>query len=511
MSYIITQMVRGKPYAYEAEAYWDPIKKQSRQRRKYIGADGSIVPKTSQREVTLSKTFGPSYLLTELAEQAGLLERLKGAFGPEAEEILALAITRIVRPAALRNVQPLLDESFLPEILGLERELTSQRLPAFLASLSRRDGEMRAFFRSLVSEDDALIFDITSLSSSSRSIDLLEYGADYRATGLPQINLGLVVSLSDHCPLYYKLFPGSVTDVVTLRNLVAEVRDLGVRECMFVLDRGFYSESNVNELLDAGMDFLMPLPFGRGVAKRLVTESNRTLSDPRLGHILDGELYRVHESRVDIAGRDLTAFVIVSEKRMADEKRTLFSRLQDIEASLNSRKWHPGMKAVLNDVAKRHAPFLTVRNVDGVVRLERRRNAIAQAENRCGKMLLMTSKDMSWNEALTRYRLRDEAERDFDQLKNELGAEPLRVSSPASLRGHLFVLFVSLVLRSLLLERASGAKLLGKYWIDDMLLELAKLKATRIGEDWRLSEMTRKQRELLLKLGVPLPQDPLPR
>jgi hypothetical protein len=174
MSYIITQMVRGKPYAYEAEAYWDPIKKQSRQRRKYIGADGSIVPKTSQREVTLSKTFGPSYLLTELAEQAGLLERLKGAFGPEAEEILALAITRIVRPAALRNVQPLLDESFLPEILGLERELTSQRLPAFLASLSRRDGEMRAFFRSLVSEDDALIFDITSLSSSSRSIGLLE-------------------------------------------------------------------------------------------------------------------------------------------------------------------------------------------------------------------------------------------------------------------------------------------------------------------------------------------------
>jgi hypothetical protein len=44
-----------------------------------------------------------------------------------------------------------------------------------------------------------------------------------------------------------------------------------------------------------------------------------------------------------------------------------------------------------------------------------------------------------------------------------------------------------------------------------MLLELAKLKATRIGNEWKLSEVTKKQRELLLKRGVSLPPDPFPR
>lgn len=106
MSYIVTQMVRGKPYAYDAEAYWDPVKKQPRQRKRYLGgidADGNIVPKTSQREVTLSKTFEPSYPLAELAGQAGLLERLQGAFGQDAPAALAPAVMRVSSSASLRG------------------------------------------------------------------------------------------------------------------------------------------------------------------------------------------------------------------------------------------------------------------------------------------------------------------------------------------------------------------------------------------------------------------------
>lgn len=510
MSYIVKQMVRGKPYAYEVSAYWDKEKKQARQRRKYLGIydeNGNIVPKTSQREVSTCKTYGPFHLLHQLAKQTGLEAKLKGSFSNDAPLILAMAIMRIVEPESLRNVKPQLEESFLPEMLALDDLPTSQRLSNFLIALSKEEEAQHRFFRSLVQEEDALVFDVTSLSSRSHNLDLLEYGADYRSTGMPQMNLGLVVSLDSSLPIFYKAFPGSVNDVVTLKNLLQDVQELGVRRCQFVLDRGFYSEPNVKEMLEAGMEFIMPLPFGRGLAKRLVSQSNRALDDPRLGHLLDSKLYRVFETTVQLAGRTLKAFVIVSEERRTMETRNLYARLEDIEAAMNGKDWHPRMRDALRNVAKREATCFTLRNVDGKVQLERKRKAVAQSENRCGKTILLTSQDLDWQQALTHYRQRGEVENDFDQLKNELLAEPLRVSSPQSLRGLLFIMFVSLVLRSMLLERARQAKLLGKRWVDDMMLEMRKLKATRIGSVWRLSEVTKSMRDLLKALKIALPDN----
>jgi transposase len=46
--------------------------------------------------------------------------------------------------------------------------------------------------------------------------------------------LGLVLSLHRHLPLYFKLFPGSISDVVTLKNLVAEVKALGISKSLFI-------------------------------------------------------------------------------------------------------------------------------------------------------------------------------------------------------------------------------------------------------------------------------------
>ena len=509
MSYTITQMIRGKPYAYRVDAHWDKDKKQSRQKRTYLGRideeTGEIIPKTAEREVSLSKTFGPAYLLANLAEQAGLVDRLRAAFGAQAEAILAAAVMRMIRPEALRHLQPLLEESYLPELLGLEKDMGSQRLSELLISIGKDERAVRDFFRSMVKKEDVLIFDITSLSSRSRRLDLLEFGSDYRSTGLPQVNFGMVVSMETAMPLFYKLFPGSITDVVTLKNLMHDAQDLGVQKCTFILDRGFYSIANVERMLREGMDFIMPLPFGKGLAKTLLSRSNKPLEDPRSACIFDGEVYRVHGSSTDFAGRQVRTFVIVSDERMMEGRHTLYSRVTDIERDLEGRDWHPRMRVVLRRVAKRLAPIFILKNVNGKVHLERRRNAMAQALNRCGKMILLTSTDMDWQSALTIYRQRFEVEAEFDQLKDPLDIEPLRVSSPDSFRGLMFISFVSLVLRTFMMRRAAQAKLLDRRWIDDMLLELAKLKVTKIGETWRLNEVKKKQRDLMVALGVTPP------
>jgi transposase len=95
-----------------------------------------------------------------------------------------------------------------------------------------------------------------------------------------------------HLPIYFKAYPGSVSDVSTLKNLLAEVRELGVEECLLIMDRGFYSLGNVED-----MDFIVPLPFGKGLAKDLISESNRLLDDSDKGHLFNKELYSVHRRR----------------------------------------------------------------------------------------------------------------------------------------------------------------------------------------------------------------------
>jgi transposase len=513
MSYIVHQKIRGKVYAYEAEGYWDSEKKQARQRRKYLGAvdeDGNIIPKTAEREVKVSKSYGHVHLLLQLAEQEGLRSRLKDAFGEEADLMLALAIVRLFDPSSMRNAPLALEETFLPELLGLGALPSSQRLSELLASLGRREAEARDLFRSLARAEDALAFDITSLSSYSRQLPFLEYGADYRETGLPQINLGLVVSLERHLPIYYKAFPGSVTDTVTLKNLMAEARELGVRKCMFVLDRGFYSLGNVEGMSALGADFIMPLPFGRGLAKELISASNQLLDDPDKGHMLDKELYFVHETKVEMAGRQLNAFLIMSEKRRAEERKTLFSRLEELEKEFSGRSWHPGVPAELADWAKELSTCLEAVEQGGGVKVVRKRNAISQMANRCGKTILLASKDMDWQKALSVYRQRDEAEADFDQLKNELQALPLRVAGFATLQGLLLILFLSLLLRGMLLNRARKAGLLGKLWTEEMLRILSMLKVTLIGQQWRVNEVTKKRRELFEALGVKAPETASP-
>lgn len=506
MSYIVHQRIRGKVYAYEAEGYWDKEKKQARQRRKYLGAvdeEGNIVPKTAEREIKVSKSYGHVLLLLKLAEQEGLRSRLRDAFGEDGDIVLALSIVRLIDPTAMSNVHLALEDTFLPEMLSLDTLPSSQRLSELLSSIGRREADVRTFLRSPAVEEDALAFDITSLSSYSRQLPFLECGADCRETGLPQIDLGLVVSVQRHLPIYFKACPGSVSDVPTLRNLVSEVQDLGVRECMLIMDRGFYSLGNVEDMNEAKVDFLMPLPFGKGPAKELMSESNRVLEDPGNGHMLDKELYFAHSTSTEISGRSLRAFLIMSENRRAEERKMLYSRLEELEKEFSGKKWHPQVPSELADKAGNLRTCLGARDDNGTVAVVRKRNAISQMANRCGKMILLSSKEMDWKEALACYRQRDRAEDDFGQLKNELQA--LRGSPSASMHGLLFVMFLSLLLRSHLLNRARKAKLPGKTWTDEMLRFLGVLKVTQVGGEWRLNEVTGQRRELFEALGVEAP------
>jgi transposase len=142
-----------------------------------------------------------------------------------------------------------------------------------------------------------------------------------------------------------------------------------------------------------------------------------------------------------------------------------------------------------------------------IISLRRRANAISQAANRFGKTILLSAKKREWMEVLSLYRERDEVEKKFDDLKNELNVMPLRVQKTATLQGLIFIFFISLVLRAILLQRARIAGLLDKSSLEEIIMDLSKLRAVKVGTIWRLTEVSKRQRTIFEKLDFAIPID----
>jgi transposase len=160
--------------------------------------------------------------------------------------------------------------------------------------------------------------------------------------------------------------------------------------------------------------------------------------------------------------RKLGRGVLFSKKREAEEATSFYNRLMDIESKLEGKRVYGNAFDHFERVTTNFHSYFECSVEEHIIHLARRPKAIAQAANRFGKMILISSSKRSWDDALSIYWERDMVEKLNDELKNDLDLLPLRVHKNETLAGLIFVGFVAMVVRSLLLQRAMAAKLLDK-------------------------------------------------
>ncbi len=192
--------INGIEYWYEDIPYYDAEKKQIRHRSKYLGRNINGKP-VRIRDAINSKeeTFLPSnkplnaYNYGELLPLQKIIEELRigeylGDLFNEKDRnmILAMSLNRITRPTAMYNLKTWYENS----ILSLEwpdLPLKSQTISNLLAKVG--DGDIPSTFiskmlRSLGTKR-TLVYDLTSFSSYSQLINLLEYGYNRDDPNLP--------------------------------------------------------------------------------------------------------------------------------------------------------------------------------------------------------------------------------------------------------------------------------------------------------------------------------------
>jgi transposase len=303
----------------------------------------------------------------------------------------------------------------------------------------------------------------------------------------------------------YDIFPGSISDVSTLSGTLKKIKAHGIQNYVAVMDRGFFSLSNLCELMGNKISFVMAAKLQLNDLKQLMTEAQKDIDDVRYLHKFNKDPIFAKPITYNIDSVEVHGYVYYDPKFEQTEKQTLLSRLYDIREELQNvhLKKNSNPYIVFKEKARGFGNFFDWQVIDNRFDVAIKQNAVAQRMNKMGKYILFYSGNFDWMECLSLYRERDEIEKSFKALKNEIDVLPLNTHSEKTTRGFIFIAFLGLIIRSRLMNMMREKGLLGKYSVELLLLKLEKLRKITLADGQIfVTEMTKKQREILQALDL---------
>ena len=519
--------INGIEYWYEDTPYYDKEKKQIRHKSKYLGKniDGQPVKVRSsdmipsRMVVSSAPKFAYNHgnllplqsITQELSIQATLEEFLSET---ETDTLLTLVYNHILRPTAMTNVQVWYEGSSL-WLNNNKLPLSSQRISEFLANLGQKDipEKFMRRFAAQIEPNATLLYDITSLSSTSKLLECLKYEYNQDNDGLPQINFSLVVDKEKGIPVRYDVYPGSIADITTLKNTIIRLKDAGSEQFRLVMDRGFFSQTTLAELMSENIPFILPATYQLTSIKELMSKSQNKVKQAEYLHKLEkGPIFAMPvklEHQLDIDGKPRTltvdGYCYYDPKREQDERDSFYVQLFDATDRLKKARPQSWKRpeVVVNEIAKGFARYLKWKFTDGTFEVSIRQKAVTQRLNRLGRFILFYNGELDWLSCLTLYRERDAVEKCFLRMKNDLDTLPLNARREDSVRGYLFMVFIALIIRMRLQMILKETGLSKQYSVEKLLLELEKIKLFVLSQGEIIqSEVSKKNREILTALNL---------
>jgi transposase len=379
--------------------------------------------------------------------------------------------------------------------------ITEDAKNRFFALQGRRKEEREYWF-----------YDATSISSYSKCLTQVRYGHNKDHEHLEQINLAVMYGEESQLPVYYRKLPGNIPDVKTVKNLIADIKQLEFKKVKLVMDRGFYSEGNVNAMLGAHLKFLIgvktSLLFVQGVLAK-VREEMRNFDHYHPEHDLytyseaitwDYRQDRPYKGDMVEEERRMYLHLYYSPEKALEDERALNAKLIAWKAELES-----GKTEAANE--KYYAKYFEVKvtPVRGT-KVMVKQKALEQAKKNYGYFAMISNEIKDPAKALELYRNKDLIEKAFENIKERLSFRRTLVSSEKSLDGKLFVEFVALIIMSDIKRNMRGTELSKKYTMQEMLDQIDLIECfEHEGRITRYSEVVKKQSEIYETFGIKPP------
>ena len=510
----------GDTYVYESTSYWDKEKKAPRSKQTYLGKldkeTGEIIA-TNRKKKRVSKdgdktaapdaikpvvrVAGPNLLLENLAAKTGLDKLLKICFPKIFAEILSLVFFIVQKGLPLSR-----SEAWsLSNLHPFGEIMVSQRTSELLREI-REDDRQRflSMWLQKVTENDYLCYDITSISSYAKGNEYVRFGYNRDGESLPQINLALLFGQKSGLPAYYRRMPGKITDVATLKTTMKTMDFIGGKSTRFILDRGFFSQGNVNDMLNRRHHFTIAVPSGRKWVEKIIDQYHDEIASPQNYLQINGReaLYATtHLHKWGPEGRRTYLHIYYNAERAAQDFDKFTLKMLQYKQEVESGKR-------IADHEKYYERYLIISQTpkqgikanfnDPEIQKYRKRYA--------GFFCLFSNAVKDSTEALKIYRDKDVVENCFDDLKNQLDMKRLRVHNSAAMDSRLFLQFLALILVSQLRMTASNHEHLKDLTVREIMEHLETLvKVTSPGRYKQVyTETYPVQREILDAFNIHL-------
>jgi transposase len=511
MASIIRVVKKDQVYLYESKSYWDKAKKAPRTKMVYLGkedpATKEIVPPGGKWSPKASRDFGNSFLLEKVSSHIGLTEILKSAFPDEWEKLLSCVFFEVSESKPLYLCGTWLENTYT----GMLNGLPSQRISELLKSVGENLPARLEFSRQWTEqrgEDEFVVFDITSISSYSKLIESVEWGYNRDKEKLPQINFGMVFGQPSLLPIFYTLYQGSIHDVSTLKNILEFLSDFKLKNVTFLLDKGFFSTENLIGMRKKGLQFITPLPFTVNQAQELIEKHENNIIDVSNALRVNKQILYCVKDKITLETYHLSAYVYFDKRKRLEGEERLIERIIEAEEKVEDRHFQD-REAVGNYLSQHAADlekFFEIRKFKGSFVLKRNKAHIDKTIKQMGYVIILSSRSMNPRQIALLYRNKDCVEKCFDNMKNEMRANRLRVHSAASMEGRLFITFMSLILSSWIHTAMREKDLSNKYTFEKIMYELKKLKMIELQNQRKvLTELSKTQSDLFKKLVNVIP------
>lgn len=405
--------------------------------------------------------YGDIWLLEQIALKTGIRQDLETVFEGNrmiVDDILTLAYYPYVTNNTYSHVAQWQKTVKAPS--------TRELKPAYITKLTQSITEQNRMDLlelrgARLNKQELCAVDTTSRSACGTSLADIKWGFNKENPKYPQTNEVVVYTLSSHMPVYYRSFPGNTPDSRTIDTILLDLKHAGFENIVLITDRGFETLRNLEKFISNGIPMIMCTKTSQKVPAKAIEElAEFGMSPNEMKFDPETKLY-YKQYDIDYEVNNNSKGVTHSDRLKLNLYYNAYCKLNDhhklqeamdsqrdlLEEMMKNKSIIPDKATIKRDFE--YFKIVAAPNSRVIQSYELNQKKIDKLRRFSGFFSNMThGVDFSAMEAYHNYKLRDEQEKYFQQMKDQMGADRQRNWSEEGKTGRLFILFVSLILSS---------------------------------------------------------------
>lgn len=472
------KLINGRYYLYGVKSVYDKTLKRSRkvslgilgsisQEKGFIPSEKAELRKKSKntyfdKQVMVFEYGFAKWLLCHLKDN-GLLNSMKKYFPQHWQFIVFMVYCRLAFKSPLKNIPTELERSAILDLLGWKGKVYNQKVSDMLFEVGHMRQSIHEFMRPINNRQRSVLMDATDIVLQSDNIALSQKGYNSSMDFQPQFVLLYLYDALSLEPLYYRLLPGNIREVSAMHNTI---RISGMEECMFIADKGFFSESNIEELEKMSMQYIIPLRRNN----RLIPYAALEKVEQSENYFNFSKRFIFHTHTLNLGNRKLDLFL--DGKLREQEKTDYLGRIESLPESFSKPKFNDKLQSM-------------------------------------GTLALLHNTSFSPRDLYVEYKNRGEIEQYFDHFKNTINASCSHMQREESLEGWMFINHISMqliyglfrILKTTPLNKKQ--MMIHRYSINDTIEHMKSIKQIRFAPgEFVISEMNKTTKTLLKQMNI---------